>query len=79
MTMEEYTTALSALPPHIAHFLEFESSESFNPVQILEFMENDPLLSWGDIYRMLRESSQGVHRAAFGGVHPALDPPRRVW
>jgi hypothetical protein len=67
------------MPSYIAHFIEYEATESYNPAQILEFMAADPFLGWGDIFSMLVEASRGDHRAAFGGVHPALDPPRRVW
>jgi hypothetical protein len=79
MAMDEYTMALAQLPPRLARFIEFESTESYNPMQVLEFKRDDPFLTWDDLYHMLREASRNAHRKAFGGVHPALDPPRRVW
>lgn len=78
LTFDEYSAALARLPPPISHYIEFEASVSYNPLEVLQVQAKYGL-TWAEILAHLKRDSCETHRRAFGGVHPYLDTaPRRV-
>ena len=76
------------IPEHVRNWMEFESPQAYNPLDVLEF-KNEPVYggmfeepktrSWDEVFHLLKEIARDDHRKAFGGVHPGLDQPRQVW
>jgi hypothetical protein len=67
-----------ALPESLRDFILYEAA---GPIDVAD-LRNYYIwygLSWQEIERMVRRFCREDHRRAFGGVHPSLDPPRRVW
>lgn len=79
LTFDEYSAALRQLPPKIAHWIEYEAGCSYNPVELLEVKRENWFMTWDEIFEHIKKDSRMLHRDAFGGVHPQLDTPRRVW
>lgn len=70
--------AFRQLPARLRHYLMYDCPLNMNARDILEAY--DPIFHpWHVIEANIRRMAQEDHRRIFGGVHPSLDPPRRVW
>lgn len=76
ITMDEYWHYIQLIPLVIREFMLFEAEVSFNPKNVWDLRHTHSTL-W--LLAKMKETSQNIHRAAFNGVHPSIDPPRRAW
>lgn len=76
---DEMQRAFDTMPRHIAHWLEYEAAVFYNPINVVEFYQSNPVLTWDYVFQRLKEHSRDMHRSFYGGTHPSLDPPGPVW
>lgn len=75
---EDDYEAFQQLPERLRRYLMYDCPVPVNARDILDAY--DPLFHpWWVIEANIRGMMQEDHRRMFGGVHPSLDPPRRVW
>lgn len=77
VNFDDEVNATRRLPKSLRNFILFEAPTPINAFQLHEAYALG--YSWAHIETMVRKFCADDHRSVFGGVHPQLDPPRRVW